>query len=431
MQKKFIKIESQGMIDPQAFALLGASTKRNDDSKIGFFGSGLKYSIAYLLRNNIEFKVYSEYREITFTTKPTSFRDKDFNLIIVDGKETSMTTDMGIDWEAWFIVREIYCNAIDEGESSIRIVSEQECVPIENKTVFYIEVTDNFKELIANWELYFSEKRADLFAYDSTASYYTGGDNLIIYRKGVRCLLNKETNCIFNYDLDWVQINESRVIKSDFDFRWNLSMQLKSVTDKRIINRILDNIIDTWEYDLFWNSATMKYSNQWLYCIDNRILVPYENAGFWADEISISPSMYLILPSKMVDGLKERFEEVKVIGKNDECASSEMKVVEKLNERQQSLFNDAKEFLKEAGYAIESEIVIVRFAKLDRLGLALNNKIYLSEKLFNMGRKEIVSAIIEEQEHINTGFQDETRAFQNHFIMKYITEIENRIGKYL
>ena len=61
MQNKFIKIESKGNIDPQAFVLLGASTKRDDESKIGFFGSGLKYSIAYLLRNNIEFKVFSEY----------------------------------------------------------------------------------------------------------------------------------------------------------------------------------------------------------------------------------------------------------------------------------------------------------------------------------------------------------------------------------
>ena len=45
--KKYIKIESKGIIDPQAFILLGASTKRADDSKIGFFGSGRQDRILY------------------------------------------------------------------------------------------------------------------------------------------------------------------------------------------------------------------------------------------------------------------------------------------------------------------------------------------------------------------------------------------------
>ena len=59
MNTIFIKIQNEGEIEKRAFQLIGASTKRDDESKIGFFGSGNKYAIALLLRKNIFFKVYS------------------------------------------------------------------------------------------------------------------------------------------------------------------------------------------------------------------------------------------------------------------------------------------------------------------------------------------------------------------------------------
>ena len=435
--QKFIKIESKGLIDPQAFALLGASTKRDDQSKIGFFGSGLKYSIAYLLRNNIKFKVFSEYKIINFTTKKTDFRDKSFSIIVVDGKETSMTTDMGIDWESWFIIREIFCNAVDEGDAKISILSQKVsdldvCVPVEDKTVFYIEVTPEFKNVIDNWNLYFSENRPDLISYSDNMQFYSGGEELIVYRKGVRCSHEKKTTCIFNYDLDWVDINESRVIKSDFDFKWRLGKELKKLQDEKVITKILKDIVGSWETQLFWDSNFSEYSNVWLSCIDKRILVPQENSGFWADEINLSPSNYLILPLKMVNGLKHRFgNDIRIIGENGAGTDAGMKIINQLSPKQNALLKDSIEFLIAGNYLVEYEILIVRFAVPDKLGLAKDNKIYLSEKLFDRGKKEVVATIIEENEHLITGYCDESRAFQNHFIMKYISEMENRIQKYL
>ena len=98
-----------------AILLIGASTKRGDDTKIGFFGSGLKYSMATLLRNGIPFKMFSGTKEIKITTKKVKLREQEFRQIVINGKPTSMTLEMGIDWQPWFAVREILCNAIDEG----------------------------------------------------------------------------------------------------------------------------------------------------------------------------------------------------------------------------------------------------------------------------------------------------------------------------
>jgi len=112
--KKYILIQNDGEIEVNSFELIGASTKRGDEGKIGFFGSGLKYSIAYMMRNNISFKVFSGANELKFTTVKESFRNSSFDRICINGKETSYTITMGPTWtEDWFVLREIYCNALD------------------------------------------------------------------------------------------------------------------------------------------------------------------------------------------------------------------------------------------------------------------------------------------------------------------------------
>lgn len=432
MQNQFIKIESKGIIEPQAFVLLGASTKRADDTKIGFFGSGLKYSIAYLLRNKIEFKVYADYKEVLFSTQKELFRDREWDVIYINNEKTSMTTEMGIDWESWFVLREIYCNAIDEGDSSISIVDE--CVPYEDKTVFYIKITEDFKKIIAEWDLYFSEKREDLVYSDANANQiYAGGDRLLVYRKGIRCLYSKDIKTIFNYDLNWVVINESRVIKNEWDFKYELRKFLQQVKDKKVIAQILNTVNSSWEKGLSWDCGSSYYSESWVEVIGRKVLVPYENAGFWQEVIQDSPEIYLILPSNMVEGLKARFlDAIKVIGDTDivKCGGS-FKPVESIGKKETQLLQDSIDFLKKANYDVKYPITVVDFVKPEQLGQALDGTILLSSKLFESGRKNIVAVIIEEQEHLITKFEDETRSFQTHFINKYVTALEELTGIYL
>ena len=432
--KKYIKIESKGLIEESAFTLLGASTKKDDNTKIGFFGSGLKYSIAYLLRNKINFKVFAEYNEIKFTLNNQVFRDKDFDVICVNGKETSLTTSMGADWEAWFVVREIYCNALDEGDSQINIVAESECAPIEDKTVFYIECNMDFDEIIKDWNLYFSENREDILSYDNKGNQiYAGGNDLIVYRKGIRCYYAPNLKCSFNYDMNWIDINESRTIKSDWNFRWELKMYLQKCKDKKIITHLYNTICNTFEKGLDFASTSSYFSDEWLECLNGRTLVPYENAGYWSDEVELSPLDYFVLPSTLIEGLKAKFiDKLKVIGEiNGVSTKGEIKMCEALTKKQQSLLKDARLFLASADYLIKYEIKVVDFLKSDIRGQALDNTILLSQKLFEMGRKEIVSVIIEEQEHLITGFGDETRAFQTHFIHKFVTALEEKTNIYL
>lgn len=434
MQKKYIKIENKGIIDPQAFILLGGSTKRSDGTKIGFFGSGLKYSIAYLLRNNIDFKVFAEYKEIKFNVESIAFREQNFGVISIDGQKTSMTTEMGLDWEPWFVLREIYCNAIDEGESKISIVSEKKCVPVEDKTVFYIEVNKEFDEIMNNWSNYFSDTRKDIcFIDENENKLFSGGGNFLVYRKGIRCNFAENIKSIFNYDLQWIEINESRIIKNEWDFKYKLVKYLKSIKDKKIISQILNTINLNWERDLNWVYHNENFTDEWVEVIGDKILVPYENAGFWEEYIQDAPHLYLILPQALIEGLKSRFvDRVMVIGDVDGLkGNGEFKIIDSLSKRQKFLLDECLTFLKDCDYDLKYPIKIVDFTQKNRLGQAKDETILLSVKLFDMGKKELVGCIMEEQEHLITGFGDETRAFQNHWIQKLVTSLEDKIGRYL
>jgi hypothetical protein len=52
----YLLIENKGEIDINALILMGGTTKREDESKIGFFGSGNKYAIALLLRERLNMR---------------------------------------------------------------------------------------------------------------------------------------------------------------------------------------------------------------------------------------------------------------------------------------------------------------------------------------------------------------------------------------
>ena len=54
---KYLKIQNKGELDIRLVALMGGSTKTNDRYKIGKFGTGLKYTLAFLFRKIFQSKL--------------------------------------------------------------------------------------------------------------------------------------------------------------------------------------------------------------------------------------------------------------------------------------------------------------------------------------------------------------------------------------
>lgn len=78
---KYIKISNKGLLEAKLIPLMGGTTKKGDKFKIGQFGTGLKYSLAFLIRNNISFKIFVGNREVDITSKKEYISDQNFDII--------------------------------------------------------------------------------------------------------------------------------------------------------------------------------------------------------------------------------------------------------------------------------------------------------------------------------------------------------------
>ncbi len=241
--EKWIEIKNQGEIELTGLTLMGACTKRDDES-IGFFGSGNKYAIATLLRNNIEFKIFSGLTEIEVVTKEVKLKDKIFKQIIIDGENTSLTTDMGPDWEPWFVIREFWSNAIDEGGNELNIVNELN--PENGLTKIYIDNDEVIKEIIENKSKYFLDEFFVIEEFES----YRGKVKLIgkshegfnFFRKGISVTPFTKYNSLYWYDVEKLDITESRTYKYDWQIREFIAFILAKTDSISVIeNYILNN----------------------------------------------------------------------------------------------------------------------------------------------------------------------------------------------
>jgi hypothetical protein len=194
----------------------------------------------------------------------------------------------------------------------------------------------------------------------------------------------------------------------------------------------LYNINQYWEKNLYWDNAT-AFSNNWKNVIDEKYLIPHESAGLWEEEIKELKGNYIIIPQAMIKSLKITFgDDIKVIGDNAISNSKgDKKIIENIDKRQAYLLEEAVSFLEDANFKIKYPIKIVKFNNPSVFGQADDDVIYLSEKLFNMGKRKIAAVIIEENEHNSTGYGDESREFQTHFIDLYLGALEDKLSRYL
>lgn len=429
----YLLIENKGEIDVNSLILMGGSTKRDSSTAIGFFGSGNKYAIATLINKGVGFKIFSGENEIVITTKDVSFRDKQFKQIFIDGKETSLTTDMGPQWETWFAIREWVSNSIDEG-GSVVVPNMSDVNPKAGHTRIYIDVVDDIQQVIDNWDNYFTFDRTDyIYEKDGDRVYANTAENddYVLFRRGIRCYYAKGTKSLYHYDCKDFKINESRVIDDTWEANWRITKMYNTIDNVEILRNVLQNAWtkDYYESRLNWYHAISKLSNHWLTAIGDRRIIVHDFAGHFTAEQQMFPCY--IVGTEMARRIKASFPNVVVYGLLDGGEVCVKKPVE-LSNRHTFLLKECDKFFDECQYSIDYPIQVVEFVnKPEQLGLALDDTIWISDKLFNMGKRELVSTIMEENEHLKTGYKDCSRAFQQHWINLFISEKEERFGYFL
>lgn len=426
--KNYLKIQSKGEIEIEAFTLIGASSKRNDKTKIGYFGSGLKYSIASMLRNNIDFKIFRGENEINFSVVEKSFRNDVYQAICVNGIETSMTTTMGgSDWDIPFApFREIYSNALDEDENVV--LNKVSNIFGENgSTTIYIECTEAVSDFYNNFHEYFCDKNPNVLSVTTYGTIYpeTTSGKLKLFRKGILCYDNEQKS-VFSYNSHYFDINESRVLKGEYSAKIYVAGILKLTKNKEVIKTLIDTLqggnAGYYEHVVPYHTHE-SFSEEWFEVCKDKRFVPAEIVMF------CKPSQLqgrIVLPKSLLQPLYRQFDTLDVFGLSEKTGEAEYIIDNDPSEILTDKVIDALDVLRKTRYKnrlTNIDIVYANFIDKQVLGQAENGKIILSTKLVDDDVPYIAKIIIEENEHNKSGFSDETRDFQNHLFKIYFDEL--------
>ena len=207
---KYLLIQNKGELDVRLISLMGGSTKSNDHTKIGQFGTGLKYAISWLVRNNVQFRLFVGESEVKITSAEQTIGENIFTEIYCNGQSMNITTHYGYQWQAWQALREIWCNAMDEGEHHKNTIdSRSNIIGCADKTRFYIEQTKDIADVLEKWDSYFLDAQP-LFENENVAIYPNTTDKLKLYKNGVLILDSDYHKSLYNYDLKTTELNELR-----------------------------------------------------------------------------------------------------------------------------------------------------------------------------------------------------------------------------
>lgn len=412
---KYIKLQNQGLMDIRLLSLMGGTTKSKDEFKIGQWGSGLKYSLAYLLKNNIAFRIFIGKDEVIIDTVSETIRDEVFEILRVNGEKTSITTHMGGNaWEPWTIIRELWCNCLDEGGYLRELTSD--IAGEEDKTTFYIQAIPDFMNVWENWLNYFVHD-VDPMWENHSFKVYSGGEHLRLYKQGVLIYQDEKKKSLFCYDIRDAEINELREYKGSVS--WAMVRCLAGAGEN-VIAYFLENITDAYyeanmDYDWYTN-----FSTDWRKVIGNAKIIHQKAIDTMIERgVEFDSATCIVVPENVYKFLTKEFAGVGALRMADKVNE----FYEIFDTHLESKIKQALVILEACGYYMSPELKFVYGIFGDKniwAKIHMDTKeVMISEGVKNRSLREICSTLIEENEHFNTGFSDCSRPFQSHFINLY------------
>jgi len=347
---KFLKFSNRAEnVSRIGLEKLGYSTKRNDPTTIGQFGSGIKFAPIAAMRNGWRWYFTGTDANGDYILQYVKKMEDGIECIFYDYnhgeyvKPSSFTVDAGVlSWDSAFqIYREAFANTIDAAKSSedwyISLVDESEIVVEDGWFSCYIEAAPELMEIDKNQTKYFTINREPLFSYyggygekseDRKAQiFHTIDDTVRIYSYGVLVSTYDEVDLepIYNYNFNGLALNEERTIKNQWEVDAGIARVLANCNDKSLIEVFLMKTVgetdDTkiyevsptgvneqnWQYmyfDVAWHEVFKK-----LFMRDDREVIIYDQIGFERgakDFITLRGFAPLFIANKVVYAILQR-----------------------------------------------------------------------------------------------------------------------------
>lgn len=306
-----VVFKTPGLIDLRAFTVPGMSAKPNSTNPIGMFGTGLKYSVATILRLKGSMVVYIGFDRYEFQMRPEDFRGVSFDRIRMKVNKFSLlrssytdlpyTTTYGRNWAPWMVVRELEANTRDEGGTSFKTDSPHvaeaghTCIVVELDA--FIEAYDELSEIF----LPDAQREGSGVQVVDEQSDYLYWRGLRVYKPGKRTLFT------YNF-LDYLTLTEDRTLAYEFQARAMLADQVAQSDDESFIEMILEAEEDDWEHELEFDTS-LKPSEAFHRVARRSKKLSGSARGYYGhydDRIRISTSDAMAGPPDALEGRRRR-----------------------------------------------------------------------------------------------------------------------------
>lgn len=384
---------NKGPLDIRAIKTFGMSAKISNDA-IGFFGTGMKYAIAIFLRHNFSVKLYTDKKWFIFEKKTITSREKEFEIITMNGEEMPFTTHLGTNWELWQAFRELYCNALDEGGGAR--YGEYEYWG-DDETVFIIE-GDGSKDL-------FDQRDSIVLKGDFDMNFE--GLKVInkpsewLYYRGIR-VFRAVVPFLYTYNITSpITLTEDRTIRSFSDVSSIISSTVLKSDNPIFIKKLICAKRDSPESGFrYWISETSKTFEE----------VAFREFDKNNDDLHFTVKTW-VKTKKEIDTFKNI-------------------VSFKMTEVEEKMLDTAKRIVSKKFNIDKYEIVLSETLGERTMAYVSgqDDRVFLSRECFNQGQLFLTSTLLEEVVHKVTGFSDETRELQTYLFDELTKMIANKSG---
>ena len=370
-----------GQIDIRAVTTLGVNAKA-DPSAIGYFGTGLKYALAVLLREGHQVEIFSGQEHYHFSTQQEEIRGKSFSFIYLwsssGRKELGFTTDLGKNWTLASAYRELWSNCKDEQG---RVTSSQP-TSFDSSYTMIIITGRAFEEVHQRRsQIILAEGERELLLSTPNLEIYSGNSSEIFYKGIAAYRLSTQSKLTYNL-LSPMTLTEDRTLASAWDLKWKIGTELAHNGTEEILREILAaKGFFEHELDYDWSSN------------DNVAFYKVAEELYRTDVLSLSDSVKSALRRRTPPKALE----------------PEALILDKIMEEE---IASAIAICEASGYLISTYPVKVADKLANGvLAQASNRTIWLSRQVFSQGI--LLECLLEEFFHLDHKVSDYSREMQD------------------
>lgn len=413
-----IVFQNPGELDIRGVTMLGINAKEGP-SAIGFFGTGLKYALAVLLREEQKVEIWSGTSKFSFRLEAMEFRGKAFQRIIMrdsSGADTPLafSTEFGKNWRLRDAYRELWSNTMDEqgvifeernapswaltpAESIHQEAQISGFAPREGQTaicVHGIEFAQTHDKREGEILLPASRK---LLYEDSNLEIRLGESNFLYYR-GIQVHENKKP-FLFTYNIkSSCSLTEDRTLLGG---TYHLDSMLSSFVVAHAGEELIESILCCGEQ--YYESEALNFTY---------------NSRASESFLKAAESSFRRRPTVMNKTALDLMFRLKKSGGEMEYLPAE------LSSGESERLSDALELMKKLGYDCEGlgyRITVTEHCGQGIMGLALRpaKQIMLAKATLS-DEEKLLGTLIEEYVHLRFEVNDSSAAMQNVLINELV-----------